>query len=344
MATVYNTSIVRDGLVFYIDAANPKSYPARNIVSAKIYSTYNGLRSANYTVQYSDDNITWVTAFSGVMSNNASYGLQVGSGSGSGTYNCRRYWRYVEGSAVVSHHPRTSRIVLTDTSGNDYNIIVYTTDNTSDVGQYIIGTVTYDFGSTTWTDLSTSGLNMTMQGTVTWNSGGYFTGWSTANYFSNAGAISTYLPQGDAPRTIIALVEQGTVSGYQHAVHYGPGGVLNETYGIATSGGVLSDHRWGSSNIGGATTIAGQKYVLSTRHSTLYPGSRHFVNGTFTDIATITTAATAATTFRIGLRVNAVAESWAADGKIYAVMIYNRALTDAEILQNYNALRGRVAL
>jgi signal transduction histidine kinase len=36
--------------------------------------------------------------------------------------------------------------------------------------------------------------------------------------------------------------------------------------------------------------------------------------------------------------------SAAADGKIYAVMIYNRALTDDEIIQNYTALRGRVSL
>lgn len=201
----------------------------------------------------------------------------------------------------------------------------------------------YPRSGSIWYDLSGNSLHMNMQGTVTWNAGGYFTGWSTANYFSNSGAISTYLPQGDSPRTVMALVEKGSVSGYQHVVHYGTD-IANQAYGIATLTGVLSDHRWAASNIGGATMVAGQKYVLSTRHASVYPGSRHFVNGTFTDHNTITAAATTGSTFRIGIRISTPSENWAADGKIYAVMIYNRALTDDEIIQNYTALRGRVSL
>lgn len=58
-----------------------------------------------------------------------------------------RYWRYVEGSAVSSHHPRVSRIIFTSREGASTNITTYTSDNCSDSGQYIIGTVSYDFGS-----------------------------------------------------------------------------------------------------------------------------------------------------------------------------------------------------
>jgi hypothetical protein len=113
---------------------------------AKIYSVYDGLRSANYTVQYSDNNSTWTNAWSGVMSNNSSCGIQQGSGSGS--QGPRRYWRYVEGSAVVGHHPRVSRIILSD-GVNDVDIVTYTSDNCSDTGTYQVGT-TSSYEDTTW--------------------------------------------------------------------------------------------------------------------------------------------------------------------------------------------------
>lgn len=58
-----------------------------------------------------------------------------------------RYWRYVEGSAVVGHHPRVSRIDLMDAASNATRLITYTSDNCSDSGEYIIGTVTIDLGA-----------------------------------------------------------------------------------------------------------------------------------------------------------------------------------------------------
>jgi hypothetical protein len=126
-----------------------------NVVGVRCYSVYNGgLRSANYTVQYSDNGSSWTTAFTGVMSNLSNCGNVSGSGTGSGSYGTHRYWRYVEGSAVVSHHPRCSRIDFIGSDGFVYNLVTYTTDNCSDSGEYIIGTVSKDFSG--WVDLSTN--------------------------------------------------------------------------------------------------------------------------------------------------------------------------------------------
>jgi len=150
--------IIQDNLSMNLDATSLISYSNRNFVSAKIYSSFNGLRSADYTVQYSDDNTNWTTAFSGVASNNSSCGISKNTGSGNGSYGARRYWRYVEGSAIVSHHPRVSRIVLTDIYGIDVDIIVYTNDNCSDSGTYIIGTVNFD-SALSWYDISGNSLN-----------------------------------------------------------------------------------------------------------------------------------------------------------------------------------------
>jgi len=74
MSTVNNgPQIVRNGLVLDLDASSVTSYSAIAVYKVECYSTYSGgLRSANYTVQYSDDNSTWTTAFTGVMSNNSS--------------------------------------------------------------------------------------------------------------------------------------------------------------------------------------------------------------------------------------------------------------------------------
>lgn len=64
----------------------------------------------------------------------------VSTGAGS-----HRYWRYVEGSALVGHHPRVSRLYFIKSDGTKTNIATFTTDNTSDLGSTTPGTQTFDF-------------------------------------------------------------------------------------------------------------------------------------------------------------------------------------------------------
>jgi len=129
-----------------------------NFNQARIYSSYgSGLRSANYTVEYSDDNSNWSVAFGGVMSNNTATGLQQGTKTTNNNITTKhRYWRYVVGSAVQGHHPRVSRIQLGEGSPvTTYHTIHQpTTDNTSDVGNIPSGSNntikvdTYQLGAT----------------------------------------------------------------------------------------------------------------------------------------------------------------------------------------------------
>tara|TARA_Y100000310_G_scaffold57285_1_gene52495 strand:- start:515 stop:1582 length:1068 start_codon:yes stop_codon:yes gene_type:complete len=186
--------IVTDGLDFCVDANATSSYPARNFVSAKVYSVYNGgARSANYTVQYSDDNSSWTTAFGGVCSNQyttpyTSCGIKINSGLGDGSYGSHQYWRYVEGSAVISHHPRVSRIILTDAQGLDYNFKVYVADNCSDSGTYLVGTVSVDVGGATWIN-TTGGTNVTLTHAPVFNNAGYFDFDGTNDYAATAASL-----------------------------------------------------------------------------------------------------------------------------------------------------------
>jgi hypothetical protein len=108
-----------------------------NITSVTIYSVWGGgTRSANYTVDYSDDNVNWTTAFAGVMQ---STGCGLFNGSYSTTpisnYGTHRYWRYVVGSTVSGHHPRVSRIYLSDANATtNWDLVTFTSDNCSDSG------------------------------------------------------------------------------------------------------------------------------------------------------------------------------------------------------------------
>ena len=129
-----------------------------NFNEARIYSSYgSGLRSSNYTVEYSDDNSNWSVAFGGVMSNNTATGLQQGTKTTNNNITTKhRYWRYVVGSAVASHHPRVSRIQLGEGSPvTTYHTIHQpVTDNTSDSGNIPSGSNntikvdTYQLGAT----------------------------------------------------------------------------------------------------------------------------------------------------------------------------------------------------
>ena len=136
------TSNINSGVVKTFTLSNV------NVVGAKIYHVTTAPRSANYTVEYSDDNSTWTTAFGGVMSSmDGTVGIKVGTvtsgGSGTtgtGAWGPHLYWRYVEGATVSGHHPRCSRIIFTDSTGRDFNFRVFAVDNSSDIGDYQLGT------------------------------------------------------------------------------------------------------------------------------------------------------------------------------------------------------------
>lgn len=109
-----------------------------------LYSTFGGgIRGANFTVQYSDNNSSWLTATSQNFTSNA-------CGEFTFTWTsvgAHRYWRYVEGSATAGHHPRIAYIVLRDTSSGRNELTWFTDPNCSDSGSISIGTQTRDFAS-----------------------------------------------------------------------------------------------------------------------------------------------------------------------------------------------------
>ena len=216
-------------------------------------------------------------------------------------------------------------------------------------------TKSYPGSGTTWTDLSGQGKNGTltnMDGT-NFNSANVgsltFNGSNEQVFISNSFS-STSLPTGSSSRTLIACFK-GTSSfgGYKHILHYGTNST-DQSYGIAILNGYLNNHTWGgNSNFSNFALSLNQIYwVAVTYNDSATPRNRFFVNGTFgttgygqgkTSDYSINTGTSYG--LAIGSRI-ANAEYFI--GNVYLSMVYNRVLTDAEIQQNFNALRGRFGI
>jgi hypothetical protein len=142
--TVYATNAFGNGPNSSASNSVTATVVGAAITNYKFYSVYNGgLRSANYVVEWSDDNSSWTQAWSGLASNFGNQcGLLTGSGGG-GSYGTHRYWRMRDTGGVSGHFPRVARHVLTRSNGTDTNIRVYVGDNCSDGGDccggYVVG-------------------------------------------------------------------------------------------------------------------------------------------------------------------------------------------------------------
>jgi hypothetical protein len=365
MSTVNNgPQIVRNGLVLDLDASSVTSYSAIAVYSVQCYSTYNGgLRSANYTVQYSDDNSTWTTAFTGVMSNDSSCGIITGTNRNDSNYTKHRYWRYVEGGAVVGHHPRVSRIDFITKSGAIYNLTTYTTDNCADSGTYIVGTVTKDFGTTTWRDTSGNGYLSTL------TNGPVFDNSNKGNIvFDGSNDFSTYTPtptilQGNPNLTVMGFYKR--TASFSNKGFWGIGG----SNAGSTGQGICN---WNQNNTNEitidswsqSTFTTGQTYPLNTWIGVAWrkiagPMTRanctiSIFNGTsitnYTSTSLTVLRSEAATDLVInsigGITLGSISvdTGYCSPVNIANHCIYNRILTDAEISQNFQATKTRFGL
>ena len=348
-----STPIITDGLVYSVDADNVASYTTKaNIVGAKIYSSFGNVasatRSANYTVQYSDDNSSWTTAFTGIMSNNGNCGIQYGSGTGNGSYGYHRYWRYVEGSAVVQHHPRSSRIMLTDINGIDYVIVKYVDDNKADSGTYQVGTVTVDLASR-WHDLSISNNSAGLSNSPTYNSnyGGYFS-FNGSTQTIPIGSILNAYPftvsfWASHPTSWISTGSDGlyqllNMSIASQRVSIGIVKVAGWTSGPTIMYGGSNHWSINAATAGMGTGFTNVVYVVYGSNN-----SSHaiYVNGVSQTMVNNGGAHGGTAGWQIASNGNS-AEYW--PGNIASVQVYNKTLSQAEVNQNFNALRGKFGI
>lgn len=341
MSTVNNgPQIIRSGLVLNLDASLVGSYPAIAVYKVECYSVYDGgLRSANYTVQYSDDNSTWTTAFTGVMTNNSSCGIITGTNRNDSNYGKHRYWRYVEGAAIASHHPRVARIDFITKSGARYNLITYTTDNCSDSGTYIVGTVAKDFGGTTWFDLSGNGRNGTLTNGPLYNTSNkgniQFDGSNDYVIFPSGGSYSEY--------TFMFFCKwiSDTTNGSRIFGCDGFG-----TYTIFTPSNVGFHYNQAA---GSTTTISSGANIglgtwchVAVTVSALSTFAYIYINGTLRNGSNTPPYVNLSGNLFLGAQNSGA--SVLANCNIAAFQLYNKVLSASEIMQNFQADKTRFGL
>ena len=208
----------------------------------------------------------------------------------------------------------------------------------------------YPGTGTTWTDLSGNGNNGTLTNSPSYSSvrNGTIIFDGTNDYISITFPNTGLIPVGSGQRTIIAnILYQSGQNVYYPIVDYGTYTTRNR-YGLyldnAAGNKKISNIVWANDLLSSAT-IPGN----NTWHNICitYNGSTScsfYINGildsTSTFAANLNTILGSGNIFNIG---KGAYESTYFRGSIASVYMYNRALSASEILNNYNALKGRYA-
>jgi hypothetical protein len=369
MAQYGSPSIVRNGLVFYYDTVNPKSFkgqPATNLVT-------NAATMANYN-NYSNGPVsTFMTEFGTVGWRMTSAGSWNGCYQGvsipsTGTYTFSAWYRYWGGSGnnngatcyvsgwgggdsassidktKIGVWQRISITLNVTTSSVTFYLISYGGTNNADNSTWEVTMPQVESGSyptpfVNGTRSNTQAIvDMTNNYTITANSLTYasdntFSFNGSTNYMETANNIIN----GNNTFTFESFY---TISGAGSA----------EIFGNYGSGYSSSSYIWISGQyglyIGGAVYFPGAPLGVGTYHmACTRDGNGNCVlykNGIQVNSGTLTGSITAGPNFRIGIDTGGAGEPL--NGKIYSQKLYNRVLTAAEISQNFNAHRKRYGI
>ena len=201
----------------------------------------------------------------------------------------------------------------------------------------------YPGGGTTWTDLSGIGNHGTLFNSPTYTSsnGGNLLFDESSKYVS---LTPTMLPTGTSDRTIIAFVKTPTsMGGYQHIIHWGSSS-SNQAFGLAFVNNQISTHIWGPCPTQGGVSVAtATNYCFATTYTNTGTLHKFWINGVSQGSGVSYSINTGTTDARVGQRTTG-SEGWGPSGQIYQVLVYNRALSNAEIQQVFNVQRGRFGL
>jgi hypothetical protein len=235
--------------------------------------------------------------------------------------NSLSWWNLTGGTDSLRTYIATNKVVQ---SGLVLNL---------DVG----ASTSYPGSGTTWTDLSGNGNNGTLVNGPTYNSanGGSIVFDGTNQYVS-----TSYAPTFN-DFTVIAWFKSTSNVAYSR--------ILDKDY---ISGMWLGRYGSNVNSWGGGVLEAGFPFgrfiTLQDENwhmiASIRQGTTHTIYGdgiTNTVSGTVSSAALSATAFRIGTTVG---NEVFAQENIAQVSIYNRALTATEVLQNFNALRGRFSI
>jgi hypothetical protein len=195
----------------------------------------------------------------------------------------------------------------------------------------------YPGSGTTWTDISPSSYTGSMVGTgYTTDGGGGITFDGPFNNGDYVDLNSTSVITGLQPFTIFSLFNLTANSYGELFGNYGSGYTSN-TLWFATTGLYINGSVY-VPNYGTATQ--GKHSVCSSRNQN--GDVRTYLDGNLVNTGNLGASISAGLNYRIGADVNTPSEALV--GTIYALLVYNRVLSDEEVRQNHEALRTRVGI
>lgn len=206
----------------------------------------------------------------------------------------------------------------------------------------------YPGSGSTWSDLSGGSRHYSIGANVTWNSGGYFnfTGGTCTGPASNTFGFSSTVEHtifafasvtGTTPNSFFNWVATPNTGADTRAIftHFPYGTAFY--YDVAGCCGPTQ--RLESATVDDDFITAGTRaYTWRTRTNTT-PNRQFFINSN----SVLDSGANATATVNWNLTTAAtIGNTWY--GNLYQFMVYNRALSDVEVKQNFEAFRGRYSI
>ena len=198
----------------------------------------------------------------------------------------------------------------------------------------------YPRTGTTWRDLSGNNNNGTLTNGPTFNAGNMgnivFDGIDDYVNVANASSLNA------SAQTISVWYNATTIPG-RAATLIGKHDVAGSNNGYNIFAGNLTEIKVGATtyDAGPGTGTSGVWYLLTLAY-TANSSMTCYINGVSSGTTAIGNLSISSQPFRIGRSVDSF---WSAfTGKIAQVSVYNRQLSDIEILQNYNATKSRFGL
>jgi hypothetical protein len=202
-------------------------------------------------------------------------------------------------------------------------------------------TRSYSGSGNTWYDLTANGNNLTLTNSPTFNSSGYFSTGSTG-YFTGAGSAS--IPTGNSSYTMLLFARLSTWADSRGFMSVGGFLVNNQSNALRTSTSTLGNmiHYWW-----------GDDLSVSNNNGSIQNNQWFYVGVSFDGTTrkiysnTVLVASDTPTSHNVTSNTIQLAKTYSTEylqGDISLAQIYNRALTSAEVIQNYNATKKRYGL
>jgi hypothetical protein len=200
-------------------------------------------------------------------------------------------------------------------------------------------TLSYPGSGTTWNDLSTNNYSHTLTGSPAYNSStGYFSFNGSTQFASYAGNV---VPAGDSSKSISVWFRSNNIATRQWIIYAGTES-LGTRFCLEIDSSKFTFNYFADA-LRSSTLLSNTWYngVVSYNSSTKVLAC--YINGSLSYTATFPISGYSLVT---GTTANTVIARFATssfffNGDISLLNVYSRNLSDAEVLQNFNAARGR---